>query len=837
MSELVLRPYQVKSVEALRDGLRLGHRCQILCAPTGSGKTVIGAHLLAEVQRKGTRAAFVVDRVSLCAQTSAVLWQYGIEHGVAQGQNTFGRQAPIQVCSAQTIEKRGFMPGVDLVIVDEAHTMRKFLVEFIQGVGKPVIGLTATPFAKGLGQVYSNVVNVTTTNELIEQGYLAPLAVYAAKEIDMAGAKVVAGEWTDREVETRSKAIIGDIVAEWVDKTTKHFGGPVKTIAFSATVDHGEEICRQFQAAGFNFQQISYKDSNDERRARLIEEFRKPDSSIVGLVSCEALAKGFDCFDSETEILTPSGWRGMGQFSEGDSVYGLNRETGLVEVVEVEGYGERDLRPDERMVTIQSQRFNIRTTEGHEFHIKYRDPGKKALSGGFITKTALEMTRRRSAYSIPVSGECGFPGVPLSDDELRLVAWFMTDGSIYRQTFEICQSKSHKHEIRKLLVRLGLDFNERVVDSSGYPNGQPATRFEIPKGTHSGSRARNGWGKYAEYLDKNVSPALMSMTREQFRVFWAELLKGDGAQQGNRAGWLWCDRKEQADAYTHLAVVRGFAASFSTQKTAAGKPMYVVSARDAQWLGTYPPSRLAAKFVVDGRQENERVWCIKNRLSTVITRRGGKIAIVGNCPDILCGIAARPYRKSLSAHIQMIGRAMRSAPGKEYALWLDHAGNYLGFLDQMEDLFANGVSVLDDGERENTLRKEGQKETSDIVCSCGYVMTAAMKACPACGKERVRKARVEQRAGELVEIDAARKRQVKPYLEDRVAAWEQICLVALERKHGDIEAAKRFAKAQFKSFYDLWPTLEFRPALEADPRLRSHIKANVIRYAKARRAG
>jgi DNA repair protein RadD len=49
----------------------------------------------------------------------------------------------------------------------------------------------------------------------------------------------------------------------------------VKTIAFSATVAHGEELCRQFNEAGFNFQQISYKDGTTKSGAALIEEFRQ----------------------------------------------------------------------------------------------------------------------------------------------------------------------------------------------------------------------------------------------------------------------------------------------------------------------------------------------------------------------------------------------------------------------------------------------------------------------------------------------------------------------------------------------------------------------------------
>lgn len=296
---IALRPYQEQAIEGLRDGFRAGHHRQMLVAPTGAGKTLVSAYLMQEAKKKGTRSAFVVDRIALVDQTSAVLDTYGIDHGVIQAGHWRRRlYEPIQICSAQTLEKRGFFPDLSLLIVDEAHCVREKTAQLIRNRDElKVLALTATPFTKGLGELYTNVVNVTTTNTLIAEGYLCPLKMYAAVSPDMSGAKIVAGEWSDKEVEERGLTIIGDIVSEWSKKTEEHFGGPAKTIVFSATVDHGEEICRQFRAAGYRFEQISYRDTDDEKRRALISEFRKPDSQIVGLVSCEVLTKGFDVPD------------------------------------------------------------------------------------------------------------------------------------------------------------------------------------------------------------------------------------------------------------------------------------------------------------------------------------------------------------------------------------------------------------------------------------------------------------------------------------------------------------------------------------------------------------
>ncbi len=43
---LDLRPYQVHSIEELREALRQGYRRIILCAPTGSGKTEMAIQLV-----------------------------------------------------------------------------------------------------------------------------------------------------------------------------------------------------------------------------------------------------------------------------------------------------------------------------------------------------------------------------------------------------------------------------------------------------------------------------------------------------------------------------------------------------------------------------------------------------------------------------------------------------------------------------------------------------------------------------------------------------------------------------------------------------------------------
>lgn len=292
---LELREHQQAALEMLRDGFRNGHRSQILYLATGGGKTECAIALLDAARKKGTRAAMILDRIVLCDQTSKRLDKYSIDHGVLQsGHWRYRPSELIQICSAQTIEKRGSFPGLSLLIIDESHQTRKSTADFIKNnPDVKVIGLTATPFTKGLGAIYSNVVCATTTKKLVDDKWLVPLRVFVAKEIDMEGAKKVAGEWSQDEVTARGKKITGDIVSEWIKKTHEIFGKPEKTIVFCAGVEHGIDLQAKFQEQGYNFISISYKD-DDEFKRQVIDDFNKPDSDIVGLIATDILTKGFD---------------------------------------------------------------------------------------------------------------------------------------------------------------------------------------------------------------------------------------------------------------------------------------------------------------------------------------------------------------------------------------------------------------------------------------------------------------------------------------------------------------------------------------------------------------
>jgi len=109
---------------------------------------------------------------------------------------------PVQVASIQTLQRRA-IPRFDIVVIDEAHRWFEMLGVWMRApdwASVPFVGLSATPWTKGLGKFYDDLVQVTTTAELIEAGYLSPFRVYAPSHPDLSGVRTVAGDYHEGDL-------------------------------------------------------------------------------------------------------------------------------------------------------------------------------------------------------------------------------------------------------------------------------------------------------------------------------------------------------------------------------------------------------------------------------------------------------------------------------------------------------------------------------------------------------------------------------------------------------------------------------------------------------------
>jgi DNA repair protein RadD len=285
-----LRPYQECALAELRRSLMSGWRRPLLMLPTGGGKTLIAEHIAAGALAKGKRVAFVVPALSLIDQTVAAFEAEGIQAiGVLQGIHPrTDRDAPIQICSVQTLARRR-RPEVDLVIVDEAHQMHKEIFRWMRDCPNLIfIGLSATPWSRGLGKYYDGLIVAATTLELIGQGYLSDFVAFAPSEPDLAGVRTVAGEFAQDELGAAmdKPAITGDIVSTWLSRCEHR-----TTIAFCVNRRHAQHVCERFEEAGVAVEYLDGETPREDREG-IFGRFKSGETKI--LCSVGVLTTGFD---------------------------------------------------------------------------------------------------------------------------------------------------------------------------------------------------------------------------------------------------------------------------------------------------------------------------------------------------------------------------------------------------------------------------------------------------------------------------------------------------------------------------------------------------------------
>jgi DNA repair protein RadD len=274
-----LRPHQERALAALRESLAAGHRHPMLQAPTGFGKTLTAAHMIQRALDKGKRVAFTVPALSLIDQTVAAFEAEGIGCiGVMQGIHEFtDRDQPVQVCSVQTVARRK-RPDVDLVIVDEAHQLHREIFRWMKDCPAiPFIGLSATPWARGLGKYYDDLIIAATTADLIRDGYLSPFVAFAPSEPDLANVRTVAGDFHESELaEAMDRAVVtGDIVETWLKR-----GEERSTFCFCVNRRHAQHVAERFLEAGVATEYMDGTTSREDREA-IFTRFRSGETRII----------------------------------------------------------------------------------------------------------------------------------------------------------------------------------------------------------------------------------------------------------------------------------------------------------------------------------------------------------------------------------------------------------------------------------------------------------------------------------------------------------------------------------------------------------------------------
>lgn len=292
-----LRPYQTSAVDRVREAVSNGKRAVLLVAPTGSGKTVVAAHILRNIHQKGNSAIFMAHRRELIKQCSNKLTQFEVPHSLMMAGEERSLMAEIQVCSIQTYHSRVtkrktvLPPQADVVIIDEAHrSLSNSFLALKQEYPRAIfLGLTATPCRSdggGLGAFYEELIEVSNPKELIDLGFLVPTRVIAPRLPDLRGLKIKQGDYENEELCKRMTPMIGDMVSDW-----ERYAKDRKTVIFAVNVAHSKHIQEMFSNNGYACDHLDGETPND-RRDEILNDLRSGKTQIV--TNCQVLSEGWD---------------------------------------------------------------------------------------------------------------------------------------------------------------------------------------------------------------------------------------------------------------------------------------------------------------------------------------------------------------------------------------------------------------------------------------------------------------------------------------------------------------------------------------------------------------
>ena len=216
---IALRPYQVDAVDRVEQALGSAAR-PLLVAPTGSGKTVMFAEIIKRLVAQHKRVLVLAHRREIINQTSNKLTAHGVAHGVvmAGADERLRPQATVQVASVQTLWSRGMrsrameMPLADLIVVDEAHhTVARTYSQIVEAYPAAMLmGCTATPCrgdGRGLGGIFSVLVEAPQVAELISGNFLVGAKVYAPVDPNLKGVRTKAGDYVVSQLSQTSSPI------------------------------------------------------------------------------------------------------------------------------------------------------------------------------------------------------------------------------------------------------------------------------------------------------------------------------------------------------------------------------------------------------------------------------------------------------------------------------------------------------------------------------------------------------------------------------------------------------------------------------------------------------
>ncbi|WP_034090146.1 DEAD/DEAH box helicase [Streptacidiphilus albus] len=297
------RPYQQAAIDKLTEGWRGGQNRLAVVLPTGAGKTVVFANLIAAMLPVASgRPLVIAHREELLNQAADKIRAVNphLRVGIVKAEKNQHLDVDVVVASVQTLaveRRRRDIADIGMAIVDECHhaaapTYMEVLDHFGAWRGLPAAGFTATLTRQdgGLAEVWQDVVFRMDILDLIASGHL----------VDVKGKRVVVpgldldtvhtrnGDLADGELGT---ALEESGAAKIVSEAYLEHAADRPGVIFTPTVASAKNMAEVMTDAGIPTGTVWGAMPKDERAATLA---RYQAGDLQVLANCMVLTEGFD---------------------------------------------------------------------------------------------------------------------------------------------------------------------------------------------------------------------------------------------------------------------------------------------------------------------------------------------------------------------------------------------------------------------------------------------------------------------------------------------------------------------------------------------------------------
>ena len=588
-------------------------------------------------------------------------------------------------------------------------------------------------------RVFDRVIYYVQIQDLLRKGFLAQLDYFDCPPKGWDSNKLVVNstgaDYTDKSVQAEYERVD---IKEWLFQIAHRLVYNSKVprhgiLVFTRFIYEADYLVNRLIAEGVNAALVTGQTKPKERN-RILDAFKAGEIKVV------ANAAVLTCLSEDTEILTKNGWKGAKTISEDDLVAQYDNESITFEkplrIIKKQHSGN--------FVKVEGRYMNIRITDDHnviyrkrarngfgEFHkekagelvgqnifipvsgmsapdnviieqpkiscskrrfVNYNSYNyrKKGIDAETAEKMALDLYDRRCLQRYKTPKE-------LSLEECTFIGFWLGDGTCNNGRYSVCQSLSTPKMcewIESLLDKIGIHYTYKeyaggesiIVGRKCYTGGHR---------TYSLANGTGGDGQYVQtalfslkpYLQKGGTDLYWGMSKEQILALCKGIIMADG-RHGNLKGnigqnWVSAD-KELLDLLQSICCCRGIRMVISRLKDKRYKvPFYQASVYE-----TFYHQLVHDKLETEINNMPQNVWCVTMPKGTIVTRRNGRVAILGNCgfdyPELDTIVMARPTR-SLAMWYQIVGRAIRPSEGKKG--WIVDLCKTYPMFGKVEDLW------------------------------------------------------------------------------------------------------------------------------------------------------